>query len=73
MSFSFIPKNMLLLCEYTWILMSIYEKYGHAGIHVVLNRDMLAFLFCVNIGITLSPHNLDDISLFMLSNECFYS
>ena len=24
--------------------MFIYDKYGHAGIHVVLKRDMLAFL-----------------------------
>ena len=30
--------------------MFIYDKYEHTDIHVVLNRDMLAFLLCINIG-----------------------
>ena len=45
--------HTLFTCTYamlkTSVLMSIYDKYRHAGIHVVLNRDMLAFVLCINI------------------------
>ena len=47
-SFNFMPKNMVLLCKYECISMSIYDKYAwHAGIHIVLHGDML---LCINIG-----------------------
>ena len=54
--------------------MFIYDKYEHVGIHVVLNRDMLAFLLCINMGMLdliiltqITPHKFIVTYVYMVS------